>query len=108
MLELTLLGSPEVRLHGQPVTGFRSTKAQALLFYLALAHRPLQRGMLVALFWADQDESQARVNLNQTLSNLRKLLGDYIDADRQTLRFNHSLPYRLDVEHFVSITRNVA
>ncbi len=105
MLEVTLLGSPEVRLHGQPVTGFRSSKAQALFFYLALARRPVQRGTLVGLLWADQDESQARVNLNQTLSNLRKLLGDYIDADRQSLRFVRNLPHHLDVEHFATVAR---
>ncbi len=105
MLEVTLLGSPEVHLHGQPVTGFRSSKAQALLFYLALSRRPVQRGMLVGLLWADQEEGQARVNLNQVLSNLRKLLGDYIEADRQTLRFVRERPYHLDVEHFVAVTR---
>ena len=36
-LELKLLGSPEVWLDGQAVTGFRSGKAQALLYYLAVS-----------------------------------------------------------------------
>ncbi len=108
MLELTLLGSPEVQLAGQPVTGFRSSKAQALLFYLAVAQRPVQRGTLVGLFWPEQDESQARVNLNQTLSNLRKLLGDYIVADRQALQLDRALPLRVDVTAFAATARQGA
>ena len=105
MLELTLLGSPEVQLHGNTVTGFRSSKAQALLYYLAVARRPVQRGVLVTLFWAEQDEGQARVNLNQTISNVRKLVGDYVEADRQTVRFNRDLPHTVDVERFAGAAR---
>ena len=37
-LQLTLFGSPEVRLHGQSVTGFRTSKAQALLYSLVINH----------------------------------------------------------------------
>jgi len=108
MLELTLLGSPEVHLAGRPVTGFRSSKAQALLFYLAVAQRPVQRGTIVGLFWPEQDESQARTNLNQTLSNLRKLLGDYIVADRQALQLDRALPLRVDVTAFAAAARQGA
>ena len=43
-LELTLLGNPEVRLESRPVTGFRSNKAQALLYYLAVTGRPQTAG----------------------------------------------------------------
>jgi hypothetical protein len=34
-LELMLFGSPEVWTNSQLVTGFRTSKAQALLYYLA-------------------------------------------------------------------------
>jgi hypothetical protein len=38
-LQITLLGSPGVALDGRPVTGFVSTKAQALVYYLAATGR---------------------------------------------------------------------
>jgi len=46
LLQLTLFGSPEVRLHGQAVTGFRTSKAQALFYYLVAndTHRMIVRG----------------------------------------------------------------
>ena len=55
-LELTFFGSPEVRLHGLLVTGFRSSKAQALFYYLAVTGRPHSRSTLAGLLWGDQPE----------------------------------------------------
>ena len=55
-LELALLGSPEVRLDGAPVTRFRSTKSQALLYYLAMAGHPQPRLALAGLFWGGVDD----------------------------------------------------
>lgn len=67
LLHLILFGSPEVRHHGQPMTGFRSSKAQALLYYLAVTGRAHTRPTLAGLFWGDQPEASARVlRLNGT------------------------------------------
>jgi DNA-binding SARP family transcriptional activator len=78
LLELTLFGSPEVRLHGHPVTGFRSSKAQALLYYLAVTGRPHTRPTLAGLLWGDQPDAAARVSLSKYLSDLRDLVGDAV------------------------------
>jgi DNA-binding SARP family transcriptional activator len=40
-LHITLLGSPGITLDGRPVTGFVSTKAQALVYYLAATGKNL-------------------------------------------------------------------
>jgi DNA-binding SARP family transcriptional activator len=45
-LHITLLGSPDVALDNRPVTGFVSTKAQALVYYLAATGRNLSRQFL--------------------------------------------------------------
>lgn len=100
LLQLTLFGSPEVRLHGQPVTGFRSSKAQALLYYLAVTGRPHTRPTLAGLFWGDQPEAAARTSLSKCLSNLHDLVGDAVLIDRQTVAFNRQQPYHLDTERF--------
>jgi DNA-binding SARP family transcriptional activator len=91
-----------VRHHGQVVAGFRSSKAQALLYYLAVTGRPHTRPTLAGLFWGDQPEAAARVSLSKCLSNLRDLVGDAILVDRQTVPFNRDQPYHLDAEQFMA------
>jgi DNA-binding SARP family transcriptional activator len=81
LLELTLFGSPTAQYHSQPVTGFRSSKAQALLYYLAVTGRPHTRPTLAGLFWGDQPEAAARTSLSKCLSNLRDLLGNSITIE---------------------------
>jgi DNA-binding SARP family transcriptional activator len=82
LLQLTLFGSPEVRRHALLVTGFRSSKAQALLYYLAVTARPHTRPTLAGLFWGDQPEAAARTSLSKCLSNLRELVSDVVLVER--------------------------
>jgi predicted ATPase/DNA-binding SARP family transcriptional activator len=105
-LQIRLLGSAEILRNDQPVAGFRSVKAQALLYYLSAAGRPVARATLVGLFWADQAEDQARINLNQTLSNLRKVMGDALDITRQTAAFAAGHTYFLDTEQLAYAARH--
>lgn len=101
-LALTLFGSPEVRLRGLPVTAFRSSKAQALLYYLAVTARPHTRSTLAGLFWGDQPDPAARASLSKCLSNLHDLVGDAVLIERQTIAFNRDCPYQLDTERFAA------
>ncbi|HMN28728.1 MAG TPA: BTAD domain-containing putative transcriptional regulator [Caldilineaceae bacterium] len=101
-LELTLFGSPEVRSNGHLVTGFRTSKAQALLYYLAVTARPHTRATLAGLLWGDQPEAAARASLSKCLSNLHDLLGKAVLVERQTATFNRTHPYQLDTEHFLA------
>jgi DNA-binding SARP family transcriptional activator len=92
-----LLGSPEVRLDGKLVTGFHSSKAQALLYYLAVTARSHTRLSLAGLLWGDLSDTQARLSLTQGLSNLHQLGGDYVLIERQSAAFNQEQLYWLDV-----------
>ncbi len=87
------------------LVGFRSAKAKALFYYLAVVGRPVARATLLGLFWADQAEDQARVNLNQTLSNLRKVMGDAIEVTRHTATFEPRQAYFLDTEQLANAAR---
>ena len=80
-LDLALLGNPELRLAGQPLARFRSTKVYALLYYLAVTRRTQPRTVLAGLFWGDIDDYYARRNLNRTLSDLTQLEGRYYETD---------------------------
>ena len=94
MLKITLLGPPTVTVGDVPITRWRSSKALALLAYLAVsADLPIQRSYLAALLWSEQPDRQARSNLNKTLSRLRKELGDIASDSRwfETTRHTVSL-----------------
>ena len=97
-LELALLGNPELHRAGQRLGKFRSAKAYALLYYLAVTRRAQPRTVLAGLFWGDVDEYYARRNFNRTLSDLTQFVGDHLVIERQAVAFAHSQPYWLDVE----------
>lgn len=97
-LALALLGTPELRLAGQPLARFRSAKVYALLYYLAVTRRTHPRTVLAGLFWGDVDEYYARRNLNRTLSDLAQFVGEHLVVERQNLTFARAQPYWLDVE----------
>lgn len=100
MLHLALLGELRVALNDVPVSGFVSSKAQAMLCYLAVTGRPHTRTALAALFWADLPEDAAATNLRQVIANLRRLLEPYLLVTRQTVAFNTVAPYTLDTSAF--------
>jgi len=70
---ISLFGPPAI-IAGQKRYQHSSRKAMALLAYLAMrAGEQITRTHLSDLLWADSAEEQARTNLRQTLSLLRKL-----------------------------------
>lgn len=97
VLHLKLLGEPQVTVEGTPLRGFISSKAQALLFYLAVSAQPQSRDTLATLFWADMGESMARKNLTKALSNLRKLIGTHLVIDNHTAAMNMTDDVWVDV-----------
>lgn len=104
-LEIRLLGGLQVSSDGVALTGFISSKVPALLAYLAVSGRTHQREALAGLFWGEMPDVSATNNLRQALTNLRKLVGPYIDITRDSVAFNRSAPYSLDVEIFRDLLR---
>jgi len=89
-LHINLLGGFEARLASGAALSLKGRKTQALLAYLALSPgQPRSREELVGLLWGDRGEEQARSSLRQSLSELRKALGDAgetaLIADRDTV-----------------------
>ncbi len=84
-LQIRLFGSPSILQDHEPVTGFVSSKATALVYYLAATNRTHSRDSLAALFWADVPEARAKKNLRDILSNLRKRIGPHLDITRQSV-----------------------
>ncbi|MEZ4865650.1 MAG: AAA family ATPase [Caldilineaceae bacterium] len=98
-LQLTLLGTPQFTFQGEPVTGFVSNKARALLIYLAVTGRAHSREALAELLWADTPATR-RENLKKALSNLRRLEGVTLLEEGQHLVALDSNHYWVDVAEF--------
>jgi DNA-binding SARP family transcriptional activator/predicted ATPase len=103
-LSIRALGPLEIKLDGEPVSGFESDKVRALLVFLAVAEaRPHRREKLAALLWPERPERSARANLRCALANLRKVLGDrdaaqpFLLVTRQTIQFNPDCNAWVDV-----------
>ncbi len=99
-LQIRVLGGLAIALDDAPLTNFLSSKVPALLAYLAVTRRAHSRDALAALFWGDLPDADAKNNLRQTLSNLKKLLEPHLDITRETVTFNTAAPYWLDIEEF--------
>jgi DNA-binding SARP family transcriptional activator len=101
VLEIKLLGLPEAWLDGQLIAFSRRTSI-ALLAYLVLERRTHSRAFLATMLAGDSFEQQARKQLSNALVDLHRQLGDIVIATRQSVRFDRTRPYRLDVADFTT------
>ena len=99
-LRLSLLGQVAIHKDGVPVTGFKSAKTRALLYYLAVTRQSHFRSALAGLLWGELPEANAHMNLRKALESLRHLVGPHLTVTRQTVAFDRSSPCWLDVDEF--------
>ncbi len=93
-LALNLLGTPEILQGGEQLDLLTSTRAQALLFYLAVTGTEHTRSELAVLLWNDGGDRRARARLRKTLQLLRTHLNG-------ALSIRTSVPYTVGL-HFDS------
>jgi predicted ATPase/DNA-binding SARP family transcriptional activator len=116
-LSIALLGPFQVSLDGQPVGGFESDKARALLAYLAVESGRLhRRERLTGLFWGEMPEQRAAHNLSQALSSLRRNLGEraaddsvppFLLASLYAVQLNPAADTWLDVDAFSRLASEI-
>ncbi len=100
MLEVRLLGPPQVLRDGVPVA-FDTRKATALLAFLALSEAPRPRDTLADLLWPEADLTRARGALRRTLSALRSVVGaERVEANRDHVRLVRDEEVEVDVDRF--------
>ncbi len=107
-LEIHLFGGLHIALNGTPVSGFISAKSPALLAYLAYKQQPCLRDELAALLWGEMPEADAKNNLRQVLSNLRKLVRAHLLITRSNAALNMAAPFFLDTAEFEQCALNCA
>ncbi|OGO38051.1 MAG: hypothetical protein A2W35_21660, partial [Chloroflexi bacterium RBG_16_57_11] len=101
VLQVSLLGSPELSFAGQRLPLPATRKALALLAYLVLNRgKPQPRDRLVYLFWGDRPAEKARSSLSTALWQIGRCLSakGYLLSEAQTVQFNPRLPLWLDVD----------
>lgn len=97
-LEIRLLGPMKTSIAGNPVTGIVSAKARGLLAYLAIARRPVSRGVLAGLLWSDAPEEDARRNLRVEIQKLRLRLSAHLQTSHLDMALKD--PYWTDAHEF--------
>ncbi|MBN1148614.1 MAG: hypothetical protein JXA78_15250 [Anaerolineales bacterium] len=86
MLEIKTLGGFSLGVNGQAIEDIGSRKAEAILVYLVMEGRPLNRNVLKTLLWPESSEEHASTSLRVELSILRKKLGAYLDISREAIQ----------------------
>jgi DNA-binding SARP family transcriptional activator len=105
IVELYLLGPVQIKYQGEPLSGFESRKALALLCYLAEQKKPVSRTQLTHLFWGDKAEQRGRSNLSRVLHNNAALLPNCFDISRDTVEFKPTSTTFVDVHFFMEVTQ---
>jgi DNA-binding SARP family transcriptional activator/predicted ATPase len=97
---IRMLGTIQIVRNGEPVSGFRSRKALAILGYLAVQNHPTPREQLVDMFWEDQSESRGRANLSWVLNHISSHLPDCLVTTRHSVQFQRAGSCSLDTDVF--------
>ncbi|MAT44390.1 MAG: hypothetical protein CL609_18815 [Anaerolineaceae bacterium] len=97
------MGGLRFELDGKSISGFETDKAKALLVYLSIeSQRGCQRSHVAGLLWPEESEERALHNLRQTLSSLRKTLGEtagnpeFLMSDRDQIQINPIADVQVD------------
>ena len=108
-VEVRLLGSLEVAIHGRRIARWGSLKARALFEYLAFdSKRPVRRDVLMEAFWPGYARGSARNNLNVSLYSLRRTLddkqaGQYVLHTDGCYALNGGLSWWIDRDEFLAL-----
>lgn len=106
-LKIWCFGNLVVEKDGRVIKQFDTDKSRALLVYLVIERaRPVSRSHLAGLLWSDIPEQRALHSLRQTLTVLRRTLGDFpphkslIVGDRDLLQLNPQVSVWVDALAF--------
>ncbi len=104
-LRIRLFGGFLLERAGAALPPIASRAGRSLFSYLVMNRdRPLQRDLLAGTFWPDLAEGRARRRLSHTLWQIHDVVNEaetsHVAVTSDTLAFDTSAPYWLDVEEF--------
>ncbi|MEZ4706671.1 MAG: BTAD domain-containing putative transcriptional regulator [Caldilineaceae bacterium] len=102
MLKARFLGTPRIEFGEDSFPLSITGRGLALFAYLCVTRQPASRSELADLLWHNQSEQKSKANLRYQLRDLRKVIGDYLVVDAQTVAFNQELPHWVDITSFAT------
>jgi DNA-binding SARP family transcriptional activator len=114
MLAVKLFGSGTACYYDRPMDGFPNHQSYLVLCYLLLNRQHKQnRERLASVFWGNYSTNVSRKYLRNALWKLRSVfqsvgaeLEDYLQVNDDSVAFQFSSPYHLDVESFETLLAN--
>lgn len=111
MLTVKLFGSGNAFIYDRPIDGFPFHQAYLVFCYLLLNRQHKQnRERLASVFWGNYSTNVSRKYLRNALWKLRSVfqsvgaeLEDYLQVNDDSIAFQSSRPYQLDVETFENL-----
>jgi len=100
MLEIKTLGHLTIKKNGEILKLSGSSKAEAILAFVALEGGQQSRAGLAAMFWPESSENNASASLRVALSLLRKNVGEYVEITRETVKIRQGVVVTTDVQAF--------
>jgi DNA-binding SARP family transcriptional activator/tetratricopeptide (TPR) repeat protein len=85
MLHLYSLGALALQSPGEPVLSSRRKELVLLVYLARRGPRPLSRAEAAGLLWDARDGRRAHQSLRQALLELRRLVGEGLQVDRETV-----------------------
>jgi len=85
-VDIHVMGELAVYRDGQPLPLPQSKKTRCLLAYLAVVQRPQRRERLCEMFWEVPDDPRGA--LRWSLSKARQVIGDALEASRESVHLN--------------------
>lgn len=102
MLTIKLLGPPLFCIQDQVPSSLITGRVAALFIYLIVTRQPQPRSTLANLLWNNASDQEARKNLRYLLRDLRKIVGEHVVVNGESIVFNQELPHWVDVTTFVT------
>ncbi len=98
---IDFLGDPSVRVNNELID-FPYKKAAALFYYMVL-NQKASRETLIALFWAEFDDTSAKKNLRDAIYKVKKTFGFdvLISPNKSDVYLNQTFCYDSDVHQFL-------
>ena len=98
VVDIRLIGELAVFRRGKLIALPQSKKTRCLLAYLAVVERPQRRERLCELFWEVPDDPRGA--LRWSLSKIRQVVGDALEASRESVELN-AAKIRLDYKEII-------
>ena len=100
-IKIRLFGGINLKVDDNEIIGFVSSKAEALFVLLAHTQQPQRREYLAEMLWPGRSQKQSAANLRVLLSNLRKVVPEFVNISRNFVAFNLDADYWLDTRTFL-------